>query len=560
MSQVIENENDIIDEIRSIAGIPNSLIVDKVAFTKENGEIQFYYPNNLSDGERKLVNEYYALIFSAYLNKGKPQNIKQIKITYDEFNKRFGAVSRKMLEDSSEIQNNIQRIVNEATAANASDIHFDAKGVSGEICARIAGDLKTLQVVSFNEIKLMFSIVYNTMCRVDESMYQEDKQQNAMFKKEFLNKKLTGIRVATTPSVGGGSMVLRLLYHENIELDPNRSILEQLGYRKRHEEVFKRFTSLPSGVIIIAGATGSGKSTTLKYIMTDMAKDSSVKIITIEDPPEYIIPNARQIPVFSAGTEEERSKAFAAAIRSVLRQDPNKIMIGEIRDCESAVAALRCAQTGHQVWSTIHANSTFAIIGRLADVLQEKMTERGANRMLVDPSLMNGLLFQRLIPELCPHCRIPIAEEWEKLDASLKERLISSFTMDILRGPSVNIENELGERDPALVAKAVTEYIKKNVYLRNHTGCQYCNSGKKSRRVIAEVIYTDAELLEDIIRNSVPIAYQRWRSNHLDDTINAHARELIINGILDPRDAERSIGNLDTDIVDAKRYKQKLSS
>lgn len=560
MSQVVENKEDIMDEIRSIAGIPNSLIVDKIAFTKEHGEIQFYYPNNLSDGERKLINEYYALVFSAYLNSEKPQVIKQVKIPYDDFSKRFGAVSRKMLEDSSEIQNNIQRIVNEATAANASDIHFDAKGVSGEIRARIAGDLRVLQVVSFNEIKLMFSIVYNTMCRVDESMYQEDKQQNAMFKKEFLNKKLTGIRVATTPSVGGGAMVLRLLYHENIELDPNRSVLEQLGYRKQHEEVFKRFTSLPSGVIIIAGATGSGKSTTLKYIMTDMAKDDSIQIITVEDPPEYIIPNARQIPVYSAGTEEERSKAFAAAIRSILRQDPNKIMIGEIRDCESAIAALRCALTGHQVWSTIHANSTFAIIGRLADVLQEKMTERGANRMLVDPSLINGLLFQRLIPELCPHCRISIADRWDELDEQLKQRLISSFTDETLRKRNVNVENELGERDPSLVNKAVTEYIKENVYLRNHKGCEYCSSGKKSRRVIAEVIYTDGELLEDIIRNSVPIAYQRWRNNHIDETINAHARELIIAGILDPRDAERSIGNLDTDIVDAKRYKQKLSS
>lgn len=558
--QTEETQQPLVEKIFETCGYPNLQVSGQFSLWQENSdEIILYYPDNVEDQDFALIKSYSTTVFK-YTQENHPGiKFRQKKIPYEEFSRRFGEFSRKIAEDSSGIQTTIMNYINRATELGASDVHFDACMTSGNIKARVSGDLMNLGVVAINEIRLMFSIIYNTMCRVDESMYQADKQQNAMFKNEFLNKKLTGVRVASTPSVGGGAMVLRLLYIENIELNKDIRILKQLGYRDLHQSIFDLFIMRPSGVIIVAGPTGSGKSTTLKYIMCELAEDTTVQIITVEDPPEYPIPKARQIPVCSAGTGDERNEAMAATIRSVLRQDPDKIMIGEIRDCESARLALQSAQTGHQVWTTLHANSTFAIIGRLADLLQEKMSERAAMRMLVDPDLVNGLLFQRLVPTLCPHCRIQVTEKvFASLPENLQFRIVDSYLrkiIDIYGRDALERETSEGLTEKFLRRKAY-EYLLGKIYLRNQEGCEHCDHGKKSRQVIAEVIHTNAGILEDIARLSVSVAYRKWKFENPDSTIHAHARELILAGELDPRDAERTIGDLNGDIVDSREYQK----
>jgi type II secretory ATPase GspE/PulE/Tfp pilus assembly ATPase PilB-like protein len=200
------------------------------------------------------------------------------------------------------------------------------------------------------------------------------------------------IRVSTVPTIYGESVVMRILDKEAITLD-----LSTLGMREPDRATLDRWLDLPHGMILVTGPTGSGKTTTLYAALTKLY-DPSLKIITIEDPVEYELAGVNQIPV-----NPERGLTFVTGLRSILRQDPDVIMVGEIRDNATADIAVRAALTGHLVFSTLHTNDAVSAVGRLLDMDVEPF---------LVASVLEGIVAQRLGRRLCPACRerVPLTE------------------------------------------------------------------------------------------------------------------------------------------------------
>src|SRR6202044_1447010 len=202
-----------------------------------------------------------------------------------------------------------------------------------------------------------------------------------------INGQDVDIRVSALPGTWGDSLVLRLLPKER-----EYFTLEKLGMAVDHRTMFTRLISEPSGILLVTGPTGSGKSTTL-YTALEAITDGTKKIITVEDPVEYDIGGVNQVQV-----HPDIGYTFARAMRSLLRQDPDIVMIGEIRDLETAQIAVQASLTGHLVFSTLHTNDAISAFTRLIDI--------GLEPFLV-ASAVRGVIAQRLVRKLCPVCAAP---------------------------------------------------------------------------------------------------------------------------------------------------------
>ena len=201
-------------------------------------------------------------------------------------------------------------------------------------------------------------------------------------------------RVSVLPSAFGESVVIRILEKEDIASGVRQLRLDGLGFNTEDLRRFRRAITEPYGMVLVTGPTGSGKTTTL-YGAINEINNHEDKIITIEDPVEYQLKGIVQIPV-----NEKKGLTFARGLRSILRHDPDKIMVGEIRDAETAQIAIQSALTGHLVFSTVHANNAFDVIGRFVN-------------MGIEPynfvASLNCILAQRLVRAICPACKIPVA-------------------------------------------------------------------------------------------------------------------------------------------------------
>jgi type II secretory ATPase GspE/PulE/Tfp pilus assembly ATPase PilB-like protein len=217
------------------------------------------------------------------------------------------------------------------------------------------------------------------------------------------------IRVGTMPTIYGESLVMRLLEKNNRLLTA-----QELGLDPQRAELLNRLVDKPHGLFLTTGPTGSGKTTTLYSILSGIYAPEK-KIITIEDPVEYELPGVSQIPV-----RPNRGFTFASGLRAILRQDPDVVMVGEIRDSETAEIAIRAALTGHQVFSTLHTNDAAGAVTRLLDM--------GVEAFLIASSL-EGVLAQRLVRRICQHCKTEI-----KLSPSILHK-VKVFGDDVPEGP-----------------------------------------------------------------------------------------------------------------------------
>ncbi|MBQ9035179.1 MAG: Flp pilus assembly complex ATPase component TadA [Alphaproteobacteria bacterium] len=319
---------------------------------------------------------------------------------------------------------------------------------------------------------------------------------------------ILAIRLQFNPvAFGSQYLVMRLLYaDDNPDGD---SDLSSLGLEEREINLFYRLRATAVGLNIIAGPTGSGKSTTLQRNMISLIKErnSEINVITVEDPPEYPIPGARQMPVTNAGTEEEKDEEFNKALVAALRSDPDVIMVGEIRSLSAAGLVFRGALSGHSVWTTLHANSAPAIVTRLRDMGVKPY-------MLSDPEIMKGLISQRLFRRICPYCRI-----------SVKERM----------------------NDPSFerLKTALGDFGIENTYLRGK-GCKYCNhKGVIGRLSVPEIIIPDGNFLKLMIENNTREAIDYWISELDGRPLREAAIERMLKGIIDLDELERWCGLLD---------------
>lgn len=285
-------------------------------------------------------------------------------------------------------------IISEAIQQGASDIHFEPSESGMRVRYRIDGVLQNRHAPA-QEYQIQLLTRIKVMAKLDIAEHRLPQDGRIKLK---MGRREIDFRVSTVPITGGERIVLRILDKGNVLLG-----LEKMGMIPDVLDQFRRLVNLPEGIVLVTGPTGSGKTTTLYSAICEMANDQ-INIMTIEDPVEYNLKGIAQI-----GVHPKIKLDFATGLRHILRQDPDVIMIGEIRDRETAEIAIQAALTGHMVLSTLHTNDAPSAITRLVD-------------MGIEPYLLSscivGVLAQRLVRRICPDCRepyTPTARELESL-------------------------------------------------------------------------------------------------------------------------------------------------
>ena len=289
-------------------------------------------------------------------------------------------------ETASPVIRLIDSTLFDALGAGASDIHLEAAASGLVVKYRIDGVITEVGRVAGAELNEKAISRVKVMAELD--ITERRTPQDGRFKARIRDRDID-FRVSIMPSIYGEDAVIRILDKEHLSDRLAGLTLDHLGFDAAPMAVIRRLAREPHGMMLVTGPTGSGKTTTL-YAAISEINDGASKIITIEDPVEYQVPGVLQIPV-----NERKGLTFARGLRSILRHDPDKIMVGEIRDPETAQIAVQAALTGHLVFSTVHANNVFDVLGRF-------------EHMEVDPysmvSAMNGIVAQRLVRVFCLHC------------------------------------------------------------------------------------------------------------------------------------------------------------
>ncbi|QGM29739.1 type II secretion system protein GspE [Bacillus sp. N3536] len=347
----------------------------------------------------------------------------------------------QITDEDSPIVRLVNQIVANGVAQRASDIHFDPQENDLRVRYRVDGMLKSerslpkyMQNVVLARIKIMGNL------NITENRIPQDGRI-----KLTVNMKAIDIRLATLPTIYGEKVVMRIL-----DLSSALNSLGKLGFNDRNLTAFSKMIERPNGIVLLTGPTGSGKSSTL-YAALNQLNDENVNIITVEDPVEYQLDGINQIQV-----REEVGLTFAVGLRSILRQDPDIVMVGEIRDLETAQIAVRASLTGHLVLSTLHTNSAVESVSRLKDM--------GVEPFLLSSSLV-GIVAQRLVRKICRDCgEMKAPNEREK---------------EIFAERGIQIEQ-----------------------IRKGRGCPACNqTGYRGRLAIHEVLVVD-EFVKDLILTS----------------------------------------------------------
>ncbi len=287
-------------------------------------------------------------------------------------------------EEASAVMQLIALIVKDAILRGASDLHVEPNLVTMSVRARVDGILQEIFVFDLDIYTALNSRI-KLLGNLDIS--ERRKAQDGRFSLEVLGGKYD-FRLSTTPTLFGESIVMRILDQQKILLK-----LHQLGFEGKNLEKFNEIIHAPFGIVLITGPTGSGKTTTL-YAALNEVKSIENKVLTIEDPIEYQLPLVQQVQV-----NERVGFGFLDALKSFLRQDPDIILVGEIRDFETLNAAAQASLTGHLVFSTLHTNDAPSAIGR--------MVQMGLQSYLIADSLV-GIVAQRLVRKICSECKIEI--------------------------------------------------------------------------------------------------------------------------------------------------------
>lgn len=393
----------------------------------------------------------------------------------------------------SEQQRHLRDLVYEAVLQNVSDIHIQVRQAYTKIRMRQHGELRTYAEWSEKLGREIASVAFNKETDHATSHFNPLVPQDASMPLKIGGRDIR-LRLASVPAHGGFDMVMRILATG----EEKGKTLDELGYTQKQIEIIKMAMKLPFGAIIVAGPTGSGKTTTLASCM-EMVEPIS-KLYSIEDPVEKVVESATQVPV---NTEKE-DRSFASMGRAALRMDPDVIILGEMRDEDTAHVMVRASITGHLVLTTLHTNRATAIITRLVDM--------GISPVLLsDSSVLRCLMCQRLIAKVCPACCIPLRN-------------------------SPKHQAFLGEWE-AVLGKEIIDKAK----VRGN-GCPECNrTGVGGRMVVAEVIWVDEEGRQ-FIQKCDTLSWEKYLKENGWMDFRDRAIDLIQSGICDPFDAEKVIG------------------
>ena len=392
------------------------------------------------------------------------------------------ASDQKTVEDISlqsigDASSPVVKLVNstlyDALKAEASDIHLEATTGGGLVIRyRIDGVLIHAGTVAEGAHGEQMISRLKVMSELD--IAERRIPQDGRFKARIRGRDID-FRISVMPSIFGEDAVIRILDKQALSGQLEGLNLDRLGFDQESVLALRRLSREPYGMVLVTGPTGSGKTTTL-YAAISEINTGEDKIITIEDPVEYQLPGVLQIPV-----NDRKGLTFARGLRSILRHDPDKIMVGEIRDPETAEIAIQSALTGHLVFTTVHANNVFDVIGRFLHMGVDAYSLMSA---------LNGIVAQRLVRLLCQHCAV------EEMPAS-----------ELLR--TSGLPEDL--RDYRFLAPR---------------GCSHCRgSGYKGRKAIAEFLVLNDELSEAML--------QRTSIRHIKEVAARHGTRLLRDAALD---------------------------
>lgn len=360
-------------------------------------------------------------------------------------------------------------MIHEAKQIGSSDIHFEVFEYKNRVRFRIDGKLLEKYIISKSEYpKIVNRIKIMAGLDISEKRLPQDGRINLSNAQEDFD-----IRVSSLPTLHGEKLVLRILSKNNLTVQ-----LENLGFSKEELTTYKNSVKRPNGIVLISGPTGSGKTTTL-YATLKLLNTNDTNILTIEDPIEYTLEGVNQVQL-----KENIGLDFASTLRTFLRQDPDIIMVGEIRDVATANMAIRAALTGHLVLSTIHTNSAWATISRLIDM--------GVPPFLI-ASTLNVSVAQRLVRKLCDHCKTEVTTDSNSLPKGV------------------------------LLDKEIDTHYKA-------VGCPTCyQTGYKGRKAIYEIIPITKELVENIQKKDLDITDYLNKKNIA--TLKDNAVTMVKNGV-----------------------------
>lgn len=423
----------------------------------------------------------------------------------------------KDLEDVSESEKKVLSYFETAKKLGASDIHFLISESLFKVRMRIFGELQT---VDEDQPALGYSLCATailSMADVTETSFFPQREQDARLSPQLMRKiGIFGARYSHRPTGDGLIAVMRLIPDDG----DNVPTFTQLGFLPEQIRLLNIMLRRPEGKIVLSGPTGSGKSTTLRSACRMYLDENPGRhLLTIEDPLEGQILGATQTPIICDKSDENAVKlAWSRAISSAMRLDPDAIMEGEMRDLISMMSTTYAAQTGHIVLTTLHTNSALGI--------PERMITMGMNADLIcDAQLLIGMISQRLVPTVCPSCRIP----WKK------------------RAPELSVDVR------AYLERTINNT--ENIWFRNHRGCADCNhdviingrkrgeigKGLSGRTVIAEVIEPDNRLFQ-ILKTHGKVAARKYWLNHMNGISRVeHLLYRINEGLVDPLEADRIV-------------------
>lgn len=363
----------------------------------------------------------------------------------------------------------LEKIVLSAKEIGSSDIHFEPFESKARIRLRLDGKLKEQFHLSLEEYPIIINkIKIRAQLDISEKRLPQDGRISIVTEQEDFD-----IRVSVMPTLHGEKVVLRLLSKNTSHID-----LNTLGFTEKELKVYLENIKKPNGIVLISGPTGSGKTTTLYATLKTLNK-SNTNILTVEDPIEYTLEGINQVQL-----KESIGLDFASTLRTFLRQDPDIIMVGEIRDVDTANMAIRASLTGHLVLSTIHTNSAWATVSRLIDM--------GVPSFLIANTL-NVSIAQRLVRKLCPSCK--------KRQSTSSEIFPTGFSIP-----------------------------KQLEYHFEAVGCQNCyHTGYLGRKAIYEILPIDKELMGHIKNNQLSI--DEYLEKNKVQTLKSNAINLISEGV-----------------------------
>ena len=365
-------------------------------------------------------------------------------------------------DDVSTVVKLVNSTIYDALKLQASDIHLECDAGCLHVLYRIDGVLVSITQLQGQDMAEQVISRIKVMAELD--IAERRIPQDGRFKVR-VNGREIDFRVSVMPNIFGEDAVLRLLDRQSLTEEARALRLDNLGLDAHTMSGIRRLANKPHGMLLVTGPTGSGKTTTLYAALTEIHTGRD-KIVTIEDPVEYRLPRVLQIPV-----NEKKGLTFARGLRSILRHDPDKIMVGEIRDDETAQIAVQAALTGHLVFTTVHANSVFDVLGRFLHMGVDAYSFASA---------LNGIVAQRLLRINCPHCAVPVTPTDDELD----------------------------------LAGLAPDQVRDWTFRAGH-GCGHCRGvGYKGRKAVAEVLILDDQLREMIVAKA-PISALKERALQL---------------------------------------------